>query len=263
MAAGRRGAVARSGRLNEAVAASLLVFLLPVPLLLSSLVIGCSKSQPSLGLGIPLGPQERLEAGRYEVAEGVIYETELECRITLPVNSEALELGGVSPGPIELEPAPSPLYALGMQAEVKFAAVRSEDHPTWLELATLEPVPGLGDYESTRDADREVAFEALRKVRGAKATEMDLVQSKIREFHLTATVAFRIPEGVRTEALDRERQAGGALVAFFIAPEIPGEGVNLTLAAPPGKSLYEVFVTEGSACPRLVLLRDDVMGAAP
>jgi hypothetical protein len=217
---------------------------------------GCAKPQPSLNGGVPLGERDELQPGRYSVEEETTYEVELSCRVSLPLNSETLELGGVGTGWTELEPAPSPLYTLGVDTEVRTASIRSEDHMTWLELATLKPVPALGDYEQTRDAGRDEAFEALRRVRGPETTEMDLVQAKVREFYLDATVAFRIPEGVKTELLDLELQVGGELVAFFISPELPGEGVKLTLAAPPSEPHFVIEASVNGACPRLVLWRD-------
>ena len=245
MAGRRSGAARRVGRLTfRSVAFGLAV--------LALVLSGCAKSQPSLDGGVPLGERDELEPGRYAVEEEITYEVELSCRVSLPLNSEALELGGVGTGWTELEPAPSPLYTLGVETEVRTSSIRSEDHTTWLELATLEPVPALGDYERTRDAGRDQAFEALRRVRGPDATEMDLVQAKVREFYLDATVAFRIPEGVKTELLDLELQVGGVLVAFFISPELPGEGVNLTLAAPITEPHYVIEASVDGACPRLV-----------
>lgn len=224
---------------------------------------GCAGPQPTLDGGVRLGPSEPVAAGRYVVDEGSTYDVDLSCRITLPFNSETLGLGDLGTGPIDLEPAPSPLYSLGVVTQVRRSSIRSEEHTTWLELATLEPVPGLGSYERTRDADQKEAYEALRSVRGPQVTEMDLVQAQVREFYLDASVAFRVPKGIRTDALDMERQVGGALVAFFISPELPGEGLSLTLVAPSDSEDYVVKATVGDSCPRLVMRRDDFFTPAP
>ena len=239
-------------------------WLLGVSLVLVLLLVpGCAGPQPALDGGLRLGASDEVEPGRYAVEEGTIYEVDLRCRVALPFNSESLELGDVETGPVELEPAPSPFYTLGVSTQLRSSSIRGEAHTTWLELATLEPVPGLGTYEETRDADREEAFEALRRVRGPQTTEMDLVQAKVREFHLEARVAFRIPEGIRTDALDLERKVGGALVAFFISPELPGEGVSLTLTAPLERNDYVMKATVGDSCPRLVMIREDLFSPAP
>ena len=226
-------------------------------------VFACAGPQPTLDGGLRLGPSDEVEPGRYAVDEGTTYEVDLSCRVSLPFNSESLELGDVETGAIELEAAPSPFYSLGVQTQIRNSSIRDEDHATWLELATLEPVPGLGGYVETRDAGREEAFAALRRVRGPQVTEMDLVQASVREFYLEARVSFRIPEGIRIEALDMERQVGGALVAFFISPELPGEGVSLTLAAPPERDGFLMKATVGDSCPRLVMYHDDFFSQAP
>lgn len=238
--------------------------------LLSLLATACAGPQPSLEGGVPLFARDRLPSGGFAVEEEIIYEVDLSCRISLPFNSETLGLEGadlavldeVETASLELEPAPSPLYTLGVETEVRRAVLRRRDHLTWLELATLEPVPGLGDYEETRDASRQATFAGLRRLRGPETTDMDLVQAKVREYHLEATVAFRVPSGIRNEALELERRVGGVLTAFFISPELPGEGVTLTLAAPAGRR-YEVEVSRGEACPRLVLRREEFLGVAP